>query len=101
MISPNLNIEEFAKTVMNEELLNIIYLAEQEAIEAFRMSQRNKGKNRTADLIMEKSNNYQLKLSNLIDYMRYKIKLKGCDEKDLSLFNKIYENNAGSQKYLA
>lgn len=99
MISPNLNFDEFAKTVMHEDLLNIIYLAEQEAIEAFRLVKKNNTglKCPTA----EKSYNYQIKLSNLIEFMRFKIKLKGCDEKDLSLFHQIYENHAGSQKYLS
>lgn len=90
MISPTLNFEEFVDSVMNKELLSVIYLAEQEAVEAWRLTNK---KNGSTNKIIEKSYQYQSKLLNLIDYMRYKIKLKDCDQYDLSLFHKVYKSN--------
>ena len=94
MISPSLNFDEFVNSVMNKELLSVIYLAEQEAVEAWRLTHK---KNGSASQFTEKSYQYQSKLLNLIDYMRYKIRLRDCDKKDLMLFHKIYESNIGSK----
>ncbi len=96
MISPSLNFEEFANSVMHKEHLSIIYLAEQEAVEAWRLSNK---KNGSPIKNIEKSYNYQTKLLSLIDYMRYKIRLSDCDKKDFILFNKIYESNPSKKSF--
>ena len=87
MISSTFDFEQFADTVKKEDFFNVIYLAEQEAIKAWRISNKNKSLN-NADYELCRS--YQSKLKGLIHFMRYGVKPNGLNKQDDQLFNFLY-----------
>lgn len=89
MISANFDFEQFADTVKEKDFFDVIYLAEQEAIKARRISNKNKLSNRT-DFDLCRS--YQSKLKGLIHFMRYGVKPYGLNDHDSQLFNFLYQN---------
>jgi hypothetical protein len=84
MISATYDFEHFADSVKGEDYFDIIYLAEQEAIEAWRVC-------RKGSLSDGKSASYQSKLKGLIHFMRYGVKPSNLNNRDVKLFNLIYE----------
>ena len=89
MISSNFDFEKFADTVKEEDFFDVIYLAEQEAIKAWRISNKNKLSN-SADFDLCRS--YQSKLKGLIHYLRYGVKPLGLNDHDTQLFTALYQN---------
>ncbi len=89
MISSTFDFEQFADTVKEEDFFNVIYLAEQEAIKAWRISNKNKSLN-SDDYDLCRS--YQSKLKGLIYFMRYGVKPSGLNEQDDQLFNFLYHH---------
>jgi hypothetical protein len=67
MISATYDFEQFANSVKGEDYFDIIYFAEQEAIEAWRIC-------RKVGSSGGKCSSYQSKLKGLIHFMRYGIK---------------------------
>ena len=67
MISPEYNFEQFMDATKKKDVYEIIRLAEQEAIGAWRQSYRSVG---SADENDQKSIDYQNRLKNLIYTMR-------------------------------
>ncbi len=89
MISSTFDFEQFADTVKEEDFFNVIYLAEQEAIKAWRFSNKNKSLNNDD---YELCRSYQSKLKGLIHFMRYGVKPNGLNEQDDQLFNFLYHH---------
>lgn len=89
MISSTFDFEQFADTVKEEDYFDVIYLAEQEALRAWRISKKNKLSN-GSDFDLCRS--YQSKLKGLIHYMRYGVKPNGLNDQDDQLFNFLYQN---------
>jgi hypothetical protein len=85
MISATYDFEHFADSVKGEDYFDIIYLAEQEAIEAWRICRRGRS-------LGGKCSSYQSKLKGLIHFMRYGIKPTNLNNRDVKLFNLIYES---------
>jgi hypothetical protein len=71
MISPEYDFEQFVQAAKKKDVYEIIYLAEQEAIGAWRQSYRSTGSANHSD---QKSLDYQNKLKNLIYHMRSSVK---------------------------
>jgi hypothetical protein len=71
MISPEYDFEQFVEASKKKDVYEIIYLAEQEAIGAWRRSYRSTG---SADDSDQKSVEYQNKLKNLIYHMRSSVR---------------------------
>ena len=84
MISETYDFQQFADSVKGEDFFDIIYLAEQETIEAWRVCR----KGRSSD---GKCASYQSKLKGLIHFMRYGVKPTNLNNRDVKLFNLIYE----------
>jgi hypothetical protein len=89
MISSTFDFEQFADTVKEKDFFDVIYLAEQEAIKAWRISNKKKLQNGFDSDICR---SYQSKLKGLINYMRYGVKPNGLNEQDSQLFNFLYHN---------
>jgi hypothetical protein len=89
MISSTFDFEQFADTVKEKDFFDVIYLAEQEAINAWRISNKKKLLNGfDSDLCRS----YQSKLKGLIHFMRYGVKPNGLNKQDDQLFNFLYQN---------
>ena len=89
MISSNFDFQQFADTVKEKDFFDVIYLAEQEAIKAWRITNKNKLSNH---IEFDLCRSYQSKLKGLIQYMRYGVKPLGLDNQDNQLFNFLYQN---------
>jgi hypothetical protein len=85
MISPEYDFKQFVEATKQKDVYEIIYLAEQEAIGAWRQSYRSPGSNNDED---QKNIDYQNRLKNLIDHMRSSVK----PSKSKNLFNLIDKN---------
>jgi hypothetical protein len=89
MISSSFNFEQFADSVKEKDYFDVIYLADQEATQAWRISNKNKLlKGADADLCRS----YQSRLKGLIHFMRYGVKPKNLNNQDDQLFNFLYQN---------
>ena len=84
MISTTYDFEQFANSVKGEDYFDIIYAAEQEAIEAWRLCRKGKA-------LDGKGAGYQSMLKGLIHFMRYGVKPTNLKNRDIKLFNLIYE----------
>jgi hypothetical protein len=67
MISPDYDFNQFVETTKKKDVHEIIYLADQEAVAAWRRSYQPKGSSCDND---QKSIDYQNRLKNLIYYIR-------------------------------
>ena len=86
MISDKYNFAHFVNTVKGKDHLDIIYLAEQEATEAWRQS---KQKNIQAADMIEHNLAYQSKLLGLIDYMRHGLQSRDFTPHEQQLLQQI------------
>jgi hypothetical protein len=87
MISSTFDFEQFADNVKEKDFFDVIFLAEQEAIKAWRISNKKKLLNGfDSDLCRS----YQSKLKGLIHFMRYGVKPNGLNKQDDQLFNFLY-----------
>ena len=73
MISNQYSFVHFVNSVKGKDHLDIIYLAEQEATEAWRKSMQKTGR---ATQTIQDNLSYQSKLLSLIDYMRHGLQSK-------------------------
>jgi hypothetical protein len=87
MISTNFDFEQFADNVKEKDFFDVIYLAEQEAIKAWRISNKKK---LLDGFDSDLCSSYQSKLKGLIHFMRYGVKPNGLNEQDDQLFNFLY-----------
>ena len=95
MISTNFDFEQFADTVKEKDFFDVIYLAEQEAIKAWRISTKKKLQNGfDSDLCRS----YQSKLKGLIHFMRYGVKPNGLNKQDDQIFNFLYTNTKSTNR---
>ena len=85
MISTTYDFEQFAEFVKGEDYFDIIYSAEQEAVEVWRVCRKGKS-------LDVKCSSYQSKLKGLIHFMRYGVKPTNLNSHDVKLFDLIYEN---------
>ena len=87
MISASCSFKEFAEAVTENDLFDILYLAEQEATDAERQLYRGK----TAVEDREKcGKQYAVTLKCFLEYMRYGIKSKRVSDNDNALFESIH-----------
>ena len=71
MISPEYNFKQFVEATKEKNAYEVIYIANQEAIDAWRRSYRSPG---STDEYDEKSIDYQNRLKNLIYQMRSSVR---------------------------
>jgi hypothetical protein len=86
MISNKCSFAHFVNTVIGKNHLDIIYLAEQEATEAWRQSRQ---MNQQEGNQIQTNLSYQLKLLGLIDYMRHGLQSKEFTPHERQLLQKI------------
>jgi hypothetical protein len=86
MISDNYSFAHFVNTVIGKDHLDIIYLAEQEATEAWRQSRQI---NHQEGDGIQTNLSYQTKLLGLIDYMRHGLQSKNFTPQERQLLQKI------------
>ena len=86
MISDKYSFIHFVNTVKGKDHLDIIYLAEREATEAWRQSMQkdNRGMNN-----IQENLSYQSKLLGLIDYMRHGLQSKDFTSQERQLLQTI------------
>lgn len=86
MVSDDFRFRQFAVIASGKEYHEIIYLAEQEALQAWRMAQPSKGLTET-----ERSRClvYQQELLGLISYLRHGLLPKDSDERVGTLYRSI------------
>ena len=77
MISPEYNFKEFVEATKKKDVYEIICLAEQEAIGAWRQSYRSVGSVNEDD---QKSIDYQNRLKNLIHHMRSHVRPSNIED---------------------
>ena len=83
MISSSLSIKEFIDAIKDKEYFGLIYLADKEALEAWRQTHRSKGK---LSGNQEQSKRYENSLKKFITYLRASIIPDGDDDADMVLF---------------
>ena len=86
MISDKYSFVHFVNSVKGKDHLDIIYLAEQEATEAWRQSMQ---KNDKAMNNIQDNLSYQSKLLGLIDYMRHGLQSKDFTTQERHLLQQI------------
>ena len=86
MISDKYSFVHFVKSVKDKDRLDIIYLAEQEATEAWRQSMQ---KDNRGMVNIQDNLSYQSKLLGLIDYMRHGLQSKDFTTKERQLLQEI------------
>ena len=89
MISSDGDFAKFVRTIEGKNTYDIIYLAEKEAMLAWRRSYSDR---------LEKSDNdasrrYQAKLIGLIDFMRHGLKPSSLNDQDLQLCSQLQEKS--------
>jgi deferrochelatase/peroxidase EfeB len=77
MISPEYNFKQFVEATKKKDVYEIICLAEQEAIGAWRRSYRSDGSVNVDD---QKSIDYQNRLKNLIYHMRSHVRPSNIED---------------------
>jgi hypothetical protein len=86
MVSDDFRFRQFAKIAEGKEYHEIIYLAEQEALQAWRMAHPSKG---LTDTERSRCLEYQQKLLGLIAYLRHGMLPKGSEEQIGALYRSI------------
>ena len=87
MISSNYDFERFVEAIREKGYYEVVYMAEQEATEAWRTSYRSKKKRDNGE-----SSQYQQKLIGLIEYLRHGIKPRSLSDKDIEICRGIEPN---------
>ena len=90
MISSTYQFQQFADAVTGKDHLEIIYIAEQEAIETWRLSHPSNGLDPSE---LDRSKAYQQKLLGLITVLRNGVRPGGFSSKDYVIFEEIIENS--------
>ena len=86
MVSPGCDFKLFVEELKCKEYPDIIYLAEQEALEAWRLAQR---RIREGSMGHQESMRYCETLKELIFFLRYGIKPRESSREDLELFDVV------------
>jgi hypothetical protein len=89
MISSTYQFQQFADAVKGKDFLEIIYMAEQEAIETWRVSHPSNGLDPS---VLDRSKSYQQKLLGLITVLRNGVRPGGFSSEDYVIFETIIEN---------
>ena len=87
MISSDCDFEKFVRAIKGKNTYDIIYLAEKEAMLAWRQSYNGQLKNDDKD----SNRQYQAKLIGLIDFMRHGLKPSSLNDQDLRLCSRLQE----------
>ena len=87
MISSDYNFDHFVEVIRQKGYYDAVYLAEQEATEAWRTTYRSQGPNGGGV-----SHQYQQKLIGLIEYLRHGIKPRSLSDKDIEMCGTIEPN---------
>ena len=91
MISEEFRFRQFAESTAGKELHDVIYLAEQEALQAWRQAHPSKG---LSSAERERSLGYQQKLLGLIAYLRHGVVPADSDQKHEALLQSIRQATA-------
>jgi hypothetical protein len=86
MISPSCDFKTFVEGIKDKDFGDIIYLAEQEAVDAWRLGQR---LIRTGSLDHQESMRYSETLKELIFFLRNGIKPRESKREDIELFEVV------------
>ena len=86
MISKKNSFAHFVDSVKGKDHLDIVYLAELEATEAWRQS---KIEDCQRSIDIQNNLSYQSKLLALIDYMRHGLQSRDFDQQDRQLLQKL------------
>ncbi|MGD8366098.1 MAG: hypothetical protein PVG78_00535 [Desulfobacterales bacterium] len=86
MVSDDFRFRQFAKIAAGKEYHEIIYLAEQEALQAWRMAHPSKG---LTEAERSRCLEYQQKLLGLIAYLRHGLVPKDSDGRIGTLYRSI------------
>jgi len=89
MISQSFRFEDFVEAIQGKNDFDIIYMAEQEALHAWRCTHRSK---ELPENMMDKSKVYQEKLISLIGFLRHGVCARSICGSDIELFQKIRED---------
>jgi len=89
MISTGFDFEQFAHSVKEKDLYDIIYLAEQEAVETWRSCYKSRS---AASSQADLCRSYQNKLKGLIRFLRYGVTSKEFSDHDVELCTSISQN---------
>ena len=89
MISQSFRFEGFVEAIQGKNDFDIIYMAEQEALHAWRSTHRSK---ELPENLMNKSKAYQEKLIGLIGFLRHGFCAKSVCGSDVELFQRIRED---------
>jgi len=89
MISQGFRFEDFVEAIQGKDDFDIIYMAEQEALNAWRVVHKNK---EMPDSLIGKSKAYQEKLIRLIGFLRHGFYAASVSGSDVELFQKIRED---------
>jgi hypothetical protein len=95
MISPSCNFKIFVEEVKHRGYPDIICLAEQESVAAWRMAQK---RIRKGSLDHQESMRYSETLKELIFFLRNGIKPRESSKEDLELFE-VVSGHLGSRRY--
>ena len=88
MISRSFQFEDFVAAIQGKDDFDIIYMAEQEALHAWRSAHRSKG---LSSNLIDKSKAYQEKLIGLIGFLRHGFCATSVSGSDVELFQRIRE----------
>ena len=89
MISQSFRFEDFVEAIQGKNDFDIIYMAEQEALHAWRSTHRSK---ELPENLMNKSKAYQEKLIGPIGFLRHGFCAKSVCGSDVELFYRIRED---------
>ena len=87
MISSDYNFERFVEVIRKKGYYDAVYLAEQEATEAWRTTYRDQRKEGNGE-----SHQYQQKLIGLIEYLRHGIQPKSLSDRDIEMCSSMELN---------
>ena len=87
MISSDYDFKLFVEAIREKGYYDVVYMAEQEATEAWRTSYRSKEKRDNGE-----SSQYQQKLIGLIEYLRHGIKPRSLSDRDIEICRGIQLN---------
>jgi hypothetical protein len=95
MISSDCDFSDFVAAIKDKPIMDVIYLADQEATAAERLFYRN-GKN--GDQKKNCGKKYASVLKDLVSYMKYDIKLKNSKNEHFDLFASIFERAHANER---
>jgi hypothetical protein len=89
MVSPSCDIKKFIEAVREKDYLDIIYLADREALDVWRYSKRAKVRTQVHQKEMA---DYEMRLKEFVTFMRSSLIRRQDKNPDFQLFNSVRED---------